>query len=105
MAHFAIRSLIHEAALKADEDPGQLSFLHAVRVVRRRLPTAIAVPPLEEKDFPSRRPQRNPPRTRRIQPKPAKSSRRQAQDEQLPAPPPNRPAASRNRHRDSDPDR
>lgn len=52
MAHFAIRSLIHEAALKADEDPDQLSFLHAVRVVRRRLPTAIAVPPSEEEDFP-----------------------------------------------------
>ena len=45
MAHFAIRSLIHEAALKADEDPDRLSFLHAVRVVRRRLPAAIAIPP------------------------------------------------------------
>ena len=46
MAHFAIGSLIHEAALKADEDPDQLSFLHAVRVVRRRLPIAIAIPPV-----------------------------------------------------------
>lgn len=45
MAHFAIRSLIHEAALKADEDPDRLSLLHAVRVVRRRLPAAVAVPP------------------------------------------------------------
>jgi hypothetical protein len=26
---------MHEAALKADEDPDQLSFLHAVRVIRR----------------------------------------------------------------------
>ena len=52
MAHFAIRSLIHEAALKADTDPDQISFLHAVRVVRRRLPTAIAVPPAEEEGFP-----------------------------------------------------
>lgn len=51
MAHFAIRRLIHEAALKADEDPDPLSFLHAVRVVRRRLPTAIAVPPSEAEDF------------------------------------------------------
>ena len=48
MAHFAIRSLIHEAALKADEDPDRLSFLHAVRVVRRKLPAAIAIPPSEE---------------------------------------------------------
>lgn len=45
MAHFAIRSLIHEAALKAGEDPDRLSFLHAVRVVRRKLPAAVAVPP------------------------------------------------------------
>lgn len=45
MAHFAIRSLIHEAALKADEDPDRLSFVHAVRVVRRKLPAAVAIPP------------------------------------------------------------
>jgi hypothetical protein len=51
MAHFAIRSLIHEAALKADEDPDKLSFLHAVRVVRRKLPASIAVPPSKEQGF------------------------------------------------------
>ncbi len=45
MAHFAIRSLIHEAALKADEDPDRLSFLHAVRVIRRKLPAFNAIPP------------------------------------------------------------
>jgi len=45
MAHFAIRGLMHEAALKADEDPDRLSFLHAVRVVQRRLPRAVAIPP------------------------------------------------------------
>jgi IS4 transposase len=45
MAHFAIRSLIHEAALSAEEDPDRLSFLHAVRVIRRKLPAAVAVPP------------------------------------------------------------
>ena len=52
MAHFAIRSLIHEAALKADEDPDRLSFVHAVRVVRRKLPAAIAIPPSEEQGLP-----------------------------------------------------
>src|SRR6201997_5873026 len=31
MAHFAIRGLMHEATLKADDDPDRLSFLHAVR--------------------------------------------------------------------------
>jgi hypothetical protein len=45
MAHFAVRALMHEAALQADEDPDRLSFLHAVRVVRRKLPTFHAIPP------------------------------------------------------------
>ena len=45
MAHFAIRGLMHEAALKAGEDPDRLSFLHAVRVVRRKLPLFPAIPP------------------------------------------------------------
>ena len=45
LAHFAVRGLMHEAALKADEDPDRLSFSHAVRVVRRRLPMFAALPP------------------------------------------------------------
>jgi hypothetical protein len=45
MAHFAIRGLMHEAALQADEDPDQLSFLHAVRVVQRRMARYVAIPP------------------------------------------------------------
>lgn len=48
MAHFAIRSLIHEAALTAEEDPDRLSFIHVVRVIRRTLPAAVAVPPSAE---------------------------------------------------------
>jgi hypothetical protein len=45
LAHFAVRGLMHEAALRADEDPDRLSFLHAVRVVRRKLPVFAALPP------------------------------------------------------------
>ena len=45
LAHFAIRGLMHEAALQADEDPDRLSFLHAVRVVRRKLAAFGAFPP------------------------------------------------------------
>ena len=45
MAHFAVRGLMHEAALKADIDPDQLSFLHAVRVVRRKVAALHAIPP------------------------------------------------------------
>jgi hypothetical protein len=37
MTHFAIRGLMHEAALKGDIDPDNLSFIHTVRVVRRKL--------------------------------------------------------------------
>lgn len=45
MTHFAVRGLMHEAALKADKDPDRLSFLHAVRVIRRKLPRFAAIPP------------------------------------------------------------
>jgi hypothetical protein len=45
LAHFAVRGLMHEAALRADEDPDRLSFLHAVRVVRRKLPLFMALSP------------------------------------------------------------
>lgn len=49
MTHFAVRGLMHEAALKADEDPDRLSFVHAVRVVRRKLPQFVVTPPSAQK--------------------------------------------------------
>ena len=48
MAHFAIRGLMHEASLKADQDPDRLSFLHAVRVIRRKMAVYGAIPPSAE---------------------------------------------------------
>ena len=48
MAHFAIRGLMHEAALQAGEDPDRLSFLHAVRVIRRKMAVYGAIPPSAE---------------------------------------------------------
>ena len=51
MAHFAIRGLMHEAALKADEDTDRLSFLHAVRVIRRKMAVYGAIPPCEEESL------------------------------------------------------
>jgi len=45
LAHFAIRGLMHEAALQAGEDPDRLSYVHTVRVVRRKLPGLVAFPP------------------------------------------------------------
>jgi hypothetical protein len=52
MAHFAIRGLMHEAALKAGEDPDRLSFLHAVRVIRRKIASFAATPPSEQECIP-----------------------------------------------------
>jgi hypothetical protein len=51
MAHFAIRGLMHEAALKTDEDPDRLSFLHSVRVVQRRMARFAAIPPSTQKSL------------------------------------------------------
>ncbi len=52
LAHFAVRGLMHEAALQVDEDPDRLSFLHAVRVIRRKLPLYGAIPPSAEESVP-----------------------------------------------------
>jgi hypothetical protein len=45
LAHYAIRGLMHEAALKGDVDPDTLSFTHTVRVIRRKLPHFVSIPP------------------------------------------------------------
>jgi len=52
MAHFAVRGLMHEAALRADKDPDKLSFLHAVRVVRRKMAAFGAIPPSGPQSLP-----------------------------------------------------
>ena len=60
MAHFAIRGLMHEAALKVDEDPDRLSFVHSVHVVQRRIARYGAIPPSAEKSSTPSDPRRNP---------------------------------------------
>lgn len=52
MAHFAVRGLMHEAALKAEVDPDRLSFLHAVRVVRRKIARFASIPPSGQEKVP-----------------------------------------------------
>jgi Transposase DDE domain len=52
LAHFAIRGLMHEAALKAGEDPDRVSFVHTVRVIRRKLPLYGAIPPSATEGIP-----------------------------------------------------
>jgi len=45
LAHFTIRSLMHQAALKTCCDPDSLSFTGAVRVVCRKIIAAHFPPP------------------------------------------------------------
>jgi len=45
LAHYAVRGLMHEAALTADVDPDRLSFVHAIRVVRRDVLAPGSFPP------------------------------------------------------------
>jgi len=47
LAHYAVRGVMHDAALQEDVDPDLLSFTHTVRVLRRTLPQAAALPPSE----------------------------------------------------------
>jgi hypothetical protein len=52
LAHFAVRGLMHEAALRANEDTDRLSFLHSVRVVRRKIARFASIPPSGQKGIP-----------------------------------------------------
>jgi hypothetical protein len=45
LAHFAIRQLMAQAAWSRELDPDVLSFVHALRVVKRKMPQAAALPP------------------------------------------------------------
>jgi Insertion element 4 transposase N-terminal/Transposase DDE domain len=46
LAHFGVRSIMHEAAQAQSIPPTELSFLHAVRVIIRRLPEMVSFSPL-----------------------------------------------------------
>lgn len=60
MAHFAVRGLMLEAAMRAELDPDRLSFIHAVRVIRRTLPHIAALPPSGSARSPRKRAARTP---------------------------------------------
>lgn len=46
LAHFGVRSIMHEAAQQQGIPPTELSFIHAVRVIIRRLPEMVSFSPL-----------------------------------------------------------
>jgi len=73
LAHYAVRVLMHEAALQADVDPARPSFLPALEVVRDAVPEFQLVVPeqvpllyarllldIAAKRLPARRPRSNP---------------------------------------------
>ncbi|MDP9209958.1 MAG: IS4 family transposase, partial [Actinomycetota bacterium] len=45
LVHYAIRALMHQAALDAHLDPDRLSFTRSLRIVRRQLVAQAAFPP------------------------------------------------------------
>jgi hypothetical protein len=47
LAHYAMRKLMHEAALQADLDPERLSFLGCLHILRTRMPECRAKTPAE----------------------------------------------------------
>jgi hypothetical protein len=85
LAHFAVRGLMHEAALRADEDPDRLSFRHAVRVVRRKLPLFAALSPSGQARPAWSGAGRDPGGARGEQSRQAGTARGQTQDEPLQA--------------------
>ena len=87
LAHFALRALMHEAALGAlpkARDPDTLSFTHALRVTRRTLPHVAALPPSGSPSTaagPADHPRGTPRRGGQLESRPRRPARRQAQDE------------------------
>jgi hypothetical protein len=83
LAHFAVRSLMHEAALKGKVDPDELSFVHAVRVVKRKLPTMLAISPSALPRHPRGRAHRDPGGPSQLQPRPPQPQGHQTKSQQV----------------------
>ena len=87
LAHFALRALMHEAALGAlprARDPDTLSFTHALRVARRTLPHVAAISPSGPDPADPGTPERpagSVRRNRKLQPRTRRTPRRKAEDE------------------------
>jgi hypothetical protein len=45
LAHFGVRSVMHQAALREDIETEELSFVHTLNVIHRKLPWLVAFPP------------------------------------------------------------
>ena len=47
LAHYAMRKVMHEAAVQADLDPDNLSFLGCLHILRMRMPECVGMTPAE----------------------------------------------------------
>jgi hypothetical protein len=45
LAHFGVRAIMHEAALAQRTEPGELSFVQALRIIHRSMPEFVSFPP------------------------------------------------------------
>ena len=81
LAHYALRGLMHEAALTQGRDPDTLSFTHAVHVARRTLPRFAAVSPSGPAPAPRGDPHRTARRTGECSARASGAARRETQAE------------------------
>lgn len=86
LTHFALRGLMHEAALQDGRDPDRISFTHTVNVVRRTLPRFAALPPSGLEKAARGRSGRNLGGGRRAAATTKRQARRKAKAEPVPGP-------------------
>jgi hypothetical protein len=86
MTHYAIRALMHEAALHAARDPDELSYTHAINVVRRWLPWVVSLPPPDTPEATPKGDRRAAQQTRRVKPRTPQPTNSQTDQDALPTP-------------------
>jgi transposase IS4-like protein/DDE family transposase len=86
LVHFALRGLMHEAAMRGGKDPDRLSFTHTVNVVRRTLPRFAAFSPSAVEKGARSRAAGDPGGRSRAEAASDRQARRQAQAEPVPGP-------------------
>jgi Insertion element 4 transposase N-terminal/Transposase DDE domain len=84
LAHFALRGLMHQAALRGGRDPDRVSFTHTVNVVRRTLPRFAAISPSGVEMSSRGGARRDPGGRRRPEAAPEGEARSEAKAESLP---------------------
>lgn len=84
LAHFALRGLMHQAALRGGRDPDRVSFTHTVNVVRRTLPRFADLSPSGLETASRGRPGRDPGSRRRPAAAPERQARSKAKAEPIP---------------------